>query len=44
MEGKITNQPIAIVIDSEVSHSYIDPNLVEIYHLKKNKFERSWLV
>jgi hypothetical protein len=28
VEGKINDQPIAILIDSGASHSYIDPNLV----------------
>jgi hypothetical protein len=44
VEGKITNQPIAILIDSGASHSYIAPNLVEIFHLKRSKHEKSWLV
>jgi hypothetical protein len=30
VEGMINNQTLAILIDSVVSHSYIDPNLVEI--------------
>jgi hypothetical protein len=25
-------------------HSYIDPNIVDIFHLKRNKLEKSWLV
>jgi hypothetical protein len=44
LEGKINDQPIAILIDSEVSHSYIDPNLVEIFHLQGSKHGKSWLV
>jgi hypothetical protein len=44
VEGKIDNHPIAILIDSGASHSYIDPNLVEIFKLKKCKHEKSWLV
>jgi hypothetical protein len=35
VEGKIDNQPIAILIDSGASHSYIDPNMVEIFKLKR---------
>ena len=34
-EGKIVNQPISIFIVSGTSQSYISPNLVEIFHLKK---------
>jgi hypothetical protein len=39
LEGKIDNQPIAILIDFGVSHSYINSNIVEIFHLwsKHNK-------
>jgi hypothetical protein len=44
VEGKITNQPIAILIDSGASHSYIDPKLVDRFHLKKSNLERSCLV
>jgi hypothetical protein len=44
VEGKIDNQPIAILIDSGASHSYIDPNLVERFHLKRRKHGKSWLV
>jgi hypothetical protein len=31
VEGKIDNQPIAILIDYAAIHRYIDPNLVEIF-------------
>jgi hypothetical protein len=44
VEGKIDNHPIVILIDSRVSHSYIDPNLVERFHLKRRKHGKSWLV
>jgi predicted aspartyl protease len=44
VEGKINNQPIAILIDSGASHSYIDPNLVKRFKLKKCKHEKPWLV
>jgi hypothetical protein len=35
VEGKINDQPIAILIDSGASHSYIDPKLVEIFHFPR---------
>jgi hypothetical protein len=44
VEGKIDNQPIAILIDFGASHNYIDPDLVEIFKLKKCKHEKYWLV
>jgi hypothetical protein len=44
VEGKIDNNPIAILIDYGVSHIYIDPNIVEIFKLKKCEHEKSWLV
>jgi hypothetical protein len=44
VEGKIINQPITILIDSGVNHSYFDPKIVDNFPLKKNKLERSWLV
>jgi hypothetical protein len=44
VEGKINDQPIAILIDSGASHSYIDPNIVEIFHLQRRKHGKSWLV
>jgi hypothetical protein len=44
VEGNIDNYPIAILIDSRASHSYIDPNLVEIFKLNKGNQETSWLV
>jgi hypothetical protein len=44
VEGKIDNQPVAILMDSRASHSYIYPNLVEIFKLKKCNPEKSWLV
>jgi hypothetical protein len=43
IEGKIDNQPMAILIDYGVIHSYIDPDLVEIFKLKRCKHEISWL-
>jgi hypothetical protein len=44
VEGKIANQPIDILIDSGESHSYIDPKIVDGFHLKKIKLERSWFL
>jgi hypothetical protein len=44
VEGKIDNHPIAILIDSRAIHSYINPNLIEIFHLQRRKHEKSWLV
>ena len=44
VEGKIDNHPIDILIYSGASHSYVDPNLVKRFKLKKCKHEKSWLV
>jgi predicted aspartyl protease len=44
VEGKIDNHPIAILIDSGASHSYINANIVEIFHLQRSKNKKSWLV
>jgi hypothetical protein len=44
VEGNINNHPITILIDSGSSHSYLDPNMVEIFHFPRNKLEKSWLV
>jgi predicted aspartyl protease len=33
VEGKINNQPIEILIDYGASHSYINSNIVERFHL-----------
>jgi hypothetical protein len=44
VEGKINDQPISILIDSGASHSYIDPKLVERFHLTRSKLGKSWLV
>jgi hypothetical protein len=43
VEGKIDNQPIEILIDYGASHSYINVNIVEIFHLQ-SKHKKSWLV
>jgi hypothetical protein len=44
VEGKIDNQPIEILIDFGDRHSYINANLVEIFHLEICKHKKSWLV
>jgi hypothetical protein len=44
VEGKIDNHPIEILIDSGASHSYINSNIVEIFHLQRSKHKKSWLV
>jgi hypothetical protein len=44
VEGKIDNQPIEILIDSVASHSYINANIVERFHLQRSKHKKSWLV
>jgi hypothetical protein len=44
VEGKITNQTIAILIYSREIHSHISPNLVEIFNFEISKHEKSWLV
>ena len=44
VECMINNQTIAILIDSGASHSYIDPKMVESFHLQRRKHGKSWLV
>jgi hypothetical protein len=44
VEGMINNQPFIILIDSRASHSYVDPTVVESFHLSRSKHQRSWLV
>jgi hypothetical protein len=44
VEGNINDQSIDILIDSGISHSYIDHNLVEIFHLQISNLWKSWLV
>jgi hypothetical protein len=47
VEGMFNNQTIVILIDSGASHSYIDPNMVETFHLPRRKHENlgwcSWI-
>jgi hypothetical protein len=44
VEGKIINQPIAILIDSGASHCYIDPKIVDRFNLEKSKLGKESLV
>jgi hypothetical protein len=40
VEGKINNHIIAILVDSGASYSYINSNIVEIFHLKMSKHKK----
>jgi hypothetical protein len=44
VEGMINNRAFTILIDLGASHSYIDPKMVESFHLPRNKHGKSWLV
>jgi hypothetical protein len=44
VEGRINNQTISILIYSRASHSYIDPKMVESFHLPRRKHGKYWLV
>jgi F0F1-type ATP synthase beta subunit len=44
VEGMINNQTIAILIDSEASHSYIDPKMVESLNFPRSKHGKYCLV
>ena len=44
VEGKINDQPIAILIDSGASHSYLDPEMAERFHIPRRKLKKPWLV
>ena len=44
VEGKINDQPIDILIDSGASHSYLDPKMVERFHLPRRNLGKYWLV
>jgi hypothetical protein len=44
VEGKISNQPIEILIHSGASHSYINSKTFEICLLQRSKNKKSWLV
>jgi hypothetical protein len=41
VEGMINNQPFTILIDSWDRNSYIDPRVVESFHLLRRKHENS---
>jgi hypothetical protein len=44
VEGKINDQPIAILIDSGASHSYLDLKMVERFQLTRSKLGKPWFV
>jgi hypothetical protein len=44
VEGIINNRPIIILMDLGASHIYVDPRVVESFHLSIRKHEKSWLV
>ena len=44
VEGMINNHTFTILIDSGDSHSYVDPRVVESFHLSRSKHENSCLV
>ena len=44
VEGMINNHAFTILIDSRAIHSYIDPRVVESFHLSIIKHEKYWLV
>jgi hypothetical protein len=44
VEHKIDNHPIEILIDYGANHSYINSNILEIFHLQRSKHKKPWLV
>jgi c-di-AMP phosphodiesterase-like protein len=44
VEGMINNRTLIVLIDSGAIHRYIDPRVVERFHLSRRKHENSWLV
>jgi hypothetical protein len=44
VEGKINEQPIAILIDSGASHSYLDPKMVERFQLSRSNLGKLGLL
>jgi hypothetical protein len=44
VEFMINNHAFTILIDSRDIHSYIDLNMVESFHLPRNKHEKSWVL
>jgi hypothetical protein len=44
VEVNINGQPIDILIDSGASHNYLDPKMVERFHLTRRNPGKYWLV
>lgn len=44
VEGKISKQPMFVLIDLGSSHSYATPKVVESFSLGKKKHAKSWLI
>jgi hypothetical protein len=44
VEGKIDNHHIEILIDFGARHSYINSNIVEIFHLQRSKHKKPWRI
>jgi hypothetical protein len=44
VEGEMINHHVSILIDSGEFHSYIDPKIVERFHLEKINIEKTFLV
>jgi hypothetical protein len=44
VEGKINNQPNALLIDLGASHSYLYPKMVERVQLTRRKLGKPWMV
>jgi hypothetical protein len=44
VEGMINNHAFTILIESGVSHSYVDSRMVERFHLPRSGHDKSWLV
>jgi hypothetical protein len=43
VEGKINNHLIVILIESEASHSYLDPKILERFHFPRSKLGKPWM-
>jgi hypothetical protein len=44
VEGMINNHAFTILIESEASHSYIDPKFMERFIFPRRKHDKYWLV
>ncbi len=44
IKGMINKQTLSILIDLGTSHSYIDPSLIERFHLPRRKHDHPWMV